>query len=187
MNMVQFHEKEIYLIKNNINDKVYIGQTSESLDKRFKRHTDYQKDSYDTKFYKDMRELGPEHFNIESLDLAIDQKDADVKEKHYIELYNSINDGYNTAIGGRGGDTLSHNPNMEEISKKLSDTKKGSLNPNSSAIICINTITNQETQYNSIKECQDDLDIPRHDIISRRCRGQINIPYQNYMFKYTGS
>lgn len=32
----------VYKILNDINDKVYIGQTTESLENRFKRHCGYQ-------------------------------------------------------------------------------------------------------------------------------------------------
>ena len=39
--------------------------------------------------------------------------------------------------------------------------------------------------YNSFKECQDKNNIPRHDIISKRCRGINKKPYLNkYMFVY---
>ena len=38
----------------------YIWQTTESLDKRFKRNMGYQKDEHDTKFYRAIRKYGKE-------------------------------------------------------------------------------------------------------------------------------
>ena len=60
----------IYKITCKVNNKVYIGQTTEALDKRFSRHMGYQKDTYDTKFYKAVRKYGVENFYIELLDIA---------------------------------------------------------------------------------------------------------------------
>ena len=37
------------------------------------------------------------------------------REIFYIKQYNSTEDGYNLTNGGDGGDTISHNPNKEEI------------------------------------------------------------------------
>lgn len=42
----------IYKITCKANNKIYIGQTSESLKQRFSRHMGYQKDDHDTKFYE---------------------------------------------------------------------------------------------------------------------------------------
>lgn len=41
---------KIYKITCKINNKVYIGQTIETLTQRFNRHMGYQKDEHDTKF-----------------------------------------------------------------------------------------------------------------------------------------
>ena len=39
--------------------------------------------------------------------------------------------------------------------------------------------------YGSFSECQADLNIPRHDIIGRRCQGKIKKPYEDtWMFEY---
>ena len=58
----------IYKITCKINNKIYIGQTSESLKTRFKRHMGYQKDDNDTKFYRAVRKYGVENFYIEKID-----------------------------------------------------------------------------------------------------------------------
>ena len=49
------------------------------------------------------------------------------KEKYLISFYNSTNNkiGYNISTGGKGGDTYSKNPNLEDIRNKF----KGNKNP----------------------------------------------------------
>ena len=45
----------IYKITCLVNQKVYVGQTSETIEKRFARHMGYQKEENDTKFYRAIR------------------------------------------------------------------------------------------------------------------------------------
>ena len=48
--------KKIYIIKNDINDKKYIGQTSKQLEERMKQHIiDYKKNVSDYKKYQNIR------------------------------------------------------------------------------------------------------------------------------------
>ena len=92
----------IYKIINNINDKVYIGQTQRSIQERWKEHL---KESNSTRvnhpIYRAMRKYGNEHFNI----VEIEQIDNDLlnqREQYWIEQYNSYNNGYNATLGGDG-------------------------------------------------------------------------------------
>lgn len=175
----------IYKITCKVNNKVYIGQTTESLKQRFSRHMGYQKNDHDTKFYRAVRKYGVDNFYIEMLDKAKTKEDLDTLEEHYIKHYNAIEDGYNTALGKIGGDTLSKNPNLPQIKEKLKLSKLGSKNPNASKIKVIYVKLGLKRVFDSMSECQEALNIPRHDIISKRCRGIINKPYNNkYMFEY---
>lgn len=175
----------IYKIICMVNNKVYIGQTTESLKLRFKRHMGYQKNNYDTKFYRAVRKYGVENFCIEELARATSKEELNILEEKYIKDFNSISDGYNTALGKIGGDTLSMNPNLDAIKKKLSTGKIGGKNPNSTKILCKNIYTLESKEYDSMADCQREMTIPRHDIIRRRCLGEIKKPYREvYMFEY---
>lgn len=175
----------IYKIVCKINNKIYIGQTTETLEKRFKRHMTYQKDMSDTKFYRAVKKYGVENFYIELVDTASSKEELDTLEEYYIKYYNCIEYGYNTALGKIGGDTLSKHPNLDNIRKKLSESKKGHLNPNATKVKAINLNTNETYIFGSVKECQLHFNIPRHDIIIRRCKNEIKKPYNNYLiFEY---
>lgn len=177
----------IYIIKNKINDKVYIGQTKETLEKRFKRHTGYQRREHDTKFYRALNKNNIENFYIELLEECKTQEELDAREIFYINFYDSIKKGYNTNLGGfsSGGDTLSQNENLEKIRIKISNSKKLEKNPNATKVKAINLITGEKNHFNSVKECQIYYNIPRHDIVIRRCNGKIKKPYKIYLtFEY---
>nr|DAP76660.1 MAG TPA: intron associated endonuclease [Caudoviricetes sp.] len=106
----------IYIIKNKINDKVYIGKTSKTIDERFKIHKhDCSKFSH-RKLYKDMIEFGYENFYIENLDIADNNEFASELEKFYIKKYNSYHNGYNGNYGGDGKKIIDDKVWLELIS-----------------------------------------------------------------------
>ena len=88
----------IYIIRNTINDKVYIGQTVQSLATRFLNHKMASR-TEDTKFYRAIRKYGEDNFYIELLE-TVDYKDLNDREKYWIKYYNSYYNGYNSTLGG---------------------------------------------------------------------------------------
>ena len=82
----------VYLITNDVNDKVYVGQTTKPVDKRFAEHCSYQY----SKIGAAIKEIGKEHFSIHILDDSCRDLDSlTAVEEMYIEKYNSIENGYN--------------------------------------------------------------------------------------------
>lgn len=91
----------IYKIINDINNKVYIGKTYNSIEKRFKEHCSdsNRKNSKNRPLYNAMNKYGIEHFSIELIE---ETNEPEEREKYWIEQYNSFKDGYNATIGGDG-------------------------------------------------------------------------------------
>ena len=91
----------IYIIRNTINDKVYIGQTRTSVDIRWKEHLRHAKYG-DQVINRAMRKYGVDKFYIETLEIC-DISVIDYREVYYIDLYDSTNKskGYNVSIGGK--------------------------------------------------------------------------------------
>lgn len=91
----------IYKIYNDINDKLYIGQTVQPLIRRWQAHL---KDSkiLDTHFYRAMRAYGVEHFLIEPIETVPDEQ-LNEREQYWIAYYDSYHNGYNSTIGGDCG------------------------------------------------------------------------------------
>lgn len=174
----------VYKITNKINGKVYIGQTTETLEKRWKRHCGYQLND-GTYFHNAIKKYGADNFSVELLAEANNQLELDEKEFYYIDLYKS--NSYNSKFekGKCGGDTLSKNKNLDEIKQKLSLSKLKGKNPHSRKVKMKNILTGEEKIFESMSECQEYLSIDRHDIISRRCLKKIRKPFKDiYTFDY---
>lgn len=109
----------IYKIKNKINNKVYIGQTVQGFDRRYKNNiVDYSKNNH---LISSIGKYGIKNFEIiKILDVAFSKIELDIKEISWIAIYksNDENYGYNKTIGGSGV-VLS-----EETKKKLGKLSK---------------------------------------------------------------
>lgn len=90
----------IYIIKNTINSKVYIGQTKNSVEQRWKEHLRHAKYG-DQVINRAMGKYGVDKFYIETLEIC-NIKLIDYREMYYIDLYDSTDKskGYNVSIGG---------------------------------------------------------------------------------------
>lgn len=90
----------IYKISNIITEKCYIGQAKD-IYKRFNEHCRCGlgiDTPQNNKLYQAMLEDGLENFTFELLE-ACSSEELNNKEKYYIELYNSIQYGYNSQSG----------------------------------------------------------------------------------------
>lgn len=90
----------IYIHRNLINGKVYIGQTKLSLQRR--SHTDGSGYKDQNKFWNAIQKYGWENFSHAILE-ECSEEEADEKEKFWINFFNSTdsNFGYNCLVGGR--------------------------------------------------------------------------------------
>lgn len=180
----------IYKISNDINDKVYIGQTVRPIEARFRRHiNDAMNNVLDTHFARAIRMYGPEHFSIELIDQAQSQEELTLKEQQWIKYYDSVNVGYNEtdACSKCGGNTYKSKTEeeMEDIKEKIRQSKLGGKNPQSTKIKCKNIETEQELFFDSMAEGRDYFKQTNHQFISRRCRGTIKNLFQGkWMFAY---
>lgn len=94
----------IYLIVNVVNNKKYIGYTSFTKEKRFKKHKINAKKGSNTYLHKAMRKYGFDNFEIHVLEESGTYED----ETKWIK---NLNPEYNMTSGGEGGDT-SKSPNF---------------------------------------------------------------------------
>lgn len=95
----------IYMHRNKINGKVYIGQTCQSLSDRCGAEGQRYKGQA---FYNAIQKYGWVNFEHIILEENLTQEEANQKEIQYIKLYNSIDKqfGYNISEGGNNN-TLS--------------------------------------------------------------------------------
>ena len=121
----------IYKITNTINNKTYIGQTVQCINKRWYDHISQAKASKNPGYFqKAIRKHGKHAFVVELLEDNIPNELLDDKERAYIAQFNSYSAGYNTTSGGRrvAKNTVHYVPTAEHRAN-MSKAKKGkSLN-----------------------------------------------------------
>lgn len=91
----------IYKIVNDINDKIYVGKTENSIEKRFKEHCRdaFRERNEKRPLYSAMRKYGIEHFHAELIE-ETDQPEE--REIYWIGYFNGYTQGYNATQGGDG-------------------------------------------------------------------------------------
>lgn len=98
-------DHKIYLIINDINDKVYVGYTAKSLPWRLGKHFEEvdNNSSPTRKLHRAIKEIGKNHFSIQLLYESNNKnKTLGRKEQEFIDHYDSIKSGYNSRRGGGG-------------------------------------------------------------------------------------
>ena len=110
----------IYKITNLINGKEYIGQTSLSIQERFKQHIhDANKGYYNHRpLYNAFNKYGIENFIIEELE-ECDFQEVNQKEIEYINKFDTYSNGYNATLGGEGTVIIDYDKVLEEYQMGL--------------------------------------------------------------------
>lgn len=92
----------IYIIKNKINNNVYIGQTIQPIKERWKCHCRKASENSNEKnmaIKLAILKYGVENFSIDILE-ECNVEDLNKREIFYINKYDSYRNGYNSTLGG---------------------------------------------------------------------------------------
>ena len=116
----------IYKSTNIINNKPYVGQTFHTLEWRKKKHisASAHPKSY---FHYALKKYGAQNFYWEDIDIADSEEELNAKEREYILINNSYENGYNMTLGGEGRFGFK---TSEETKSKLSKVNKVEKNWN---------------------------------------------------------
>jgi group I intron endonuclease len=92
----------VYLLTNKQNGKVYVGQTTHTLERRWKLHISASNGPSQRIIHRAIRKYGSVAFSQQVLAEAKSPEELDALEIRYISEYNSQNSavGYNCAAGG---------------------------------------------------------------------------------------
>jgi len=112
----------IYLIRNLVNGKGYVGQTIKKVKYRFRAHIWDAQCGSNLVLHRAIRKYGESNFSIQEVCYA-DVLLLDDLEKHYIKFFGTFirEHGYNMTEGGDGGS----GPRSQETRAKISAYQKG--------------------------------------------------------------
>lgn len=105
---------KIYLITNQINGKQYVGQTSFSLQQRFKIHChDALRENFKHRpLYSAIRKYGIDNFTIS----LIEETDfPNEREQYWIKKLQTYETGYNATLGGEGKTLYNHSAIVQRL------------------------------------------------------------------------
>jgi group I intron endonuclease len=118
---------EVYIIVNQVNNKVYIGQTIRTLHERWLAHCRRAKagGTNCAYFYNAIRKYGEGSFKAYRINVAFSKEELDTLEVSYIEKFKACDPeyGYNSTLGG-GGVVAN-----EATRQKFKEANKGERNP----------------------------------------------------------
>lgn len=120
----------IYIIENLENGKCYIGQTTRTLEERFREHCGNSKTSVSPKLKNAIKKYTPCCFSMEPIwEGECTQEVLDNLETEFIKKYNTLHpNGYNLTLGGSGGKHSDVTKNLlSQKSKKMWEEKGDQL------------------------------------------------------------
>ncbi|MBQ2884700.1 MAG: GIY-YIG nuclease family protein [Alphaproteobacteria bacterium] len=167
------YEGFIYLVKNLINGKCYVGQTTTSIKRRWNQHCyDASKSIYNMPLHKAIRKYGVENFTINEIESVKCVSKTELKEKlnsleiYYIQYYDTYyGDGYNATMGGDSAGLVACKPvdvyyidgTFIETISSIAETEK-KYNCSSVSDICNGRIGNFCCTY-VFRHHNDDFDL----------------------------
>ncbi len=110
----------IYCITNILTGLKYIGQTTKTIEERFKRHIHDSEKKADYYFHRAISKYGSENFEVKKLATAYSLEELNTLEKQYIEEYNTkVPNGYNIRDGGEQYSVENRTKGIQEFYDEL--------------------------------------------------------------------
>lgn len=128
----------IYIIQCNKTNKAYVGQTTKTLDERFKEHLRAARNGHNVHLCRAIRKHGEDVFQIQLIEECSNAL-LNEREEYWIRALNTKVDGYNETWGGEGVKGYVHNeerrrlmkenhwrkrPDATEIAARIKDARK---------------------------------------------------------------
>ena len=159
----------IYKIENTVDNKIYIGQTIQELESRWK---DHRKKGSNCRYLKSaIQKYGIDNFDFQLVCITFDNQ-LDDMEKEYIEQYDClVPNGYNLRLGGDSG--KHHEDTKRKIAATLLQNRK---------IIQFDVQGNRLKSFYCLREAAESVGCSPSNI-GRCCNGKIRTA-AGYVWKY---
>lgn len=138
----------IYKITNLLNGKIYIGQTRMTVKQRMYKHYSRANQNDITGIDAAIKKYGKENFSVETLEECEEDK-LDERERYYINLFSSYDNGYNLTLGGQDGVGSLKMFDVEEVKNALQES--GNIKQASKILNCCEETLSSFMKRNSIE------------------------------------
>lgn len=93
---------EVYRLTNTVNNKIYVGATTDGAGVRFNQHIRKANAGSDYPFHQAIREFGDKSFRLDILEMCSSFEEMNEREAYWIATLRSTNSeiGYNKKVGG---------------------------------------------------------------------------------------
>lgn len=120
----------VYLLKCNLNGKIYVGITSDVLSKRWNKHVYDARHDSKCVIHRAMRKYGLDNFSMSEIKQCHSEQELLSQEKFFIEeLKSNVKyGGYNETFGGEAPMLGRHHSDASKL--KISEKLKGRPSPN---------------------------------------------------------
>src|ERR1700722_11569883 len=125
------NKMQIYLVTNKVNGKQYVGQTIQTLKKRWSSHgSDAKRGRGPHALVHALVKYGKENFSIRTLKICNTREELNKLEKRFIvKLKTKAPNGYNITDGGDGTIGVPYTSSqLKKFRKTVGNTRKGSGN-----------------------------------------------------------
>lgn len=196
INLIKENVHCVYIHRNKVNGKIYVGQTGLNVLERWNDGNGYINNK---SFYSDIIKYGwNEGFCHEIVYKNLSDEDADKKEKELIQKYKSFDQkyGYNHTLGGKGLNGFNHSLlTREKMSKSkcgkyhselhkhnIGKSVSGINNYKARKVLQCDLSGNVIRVWDYIKQAETELHLA-HGAISACCRGVQKTAY-GYIWRY---
>ena len=151
----------IYKITNFVNNKIYIGASTNGAEFRLKQHIFKANNGSNYPLHQAIREFGKDAFYAEDIEECSDFETMNVRETYWIAQLGSTDEkiGYNVRCGG------GIHRHDEQAKKKIGDFHRGIPSENRKAVLQYDSEGNFLQQYPSIAEASDKTGISKRSIM----------------------
>jgi group I intron endonuclease len=141
--------KTCIIYRHTLNNKQYIGYSSQTLDDRLEDHPKESLNGSERHFHRAIRKYGVSDLVSEILDTARTKTEAISKERFYIMKFDTFKNGYNMTLGGDGGNTKEKysEEQMSEWKKTFSERMTGMNNGNARPDVTIDALIDTIIQF----------------------------------------
>ena len=117
----------IYKITNTVNDKIYVGQTTRTLEQRKWQHLNAVKNGHKNHLYNAMRKYGVDKFKFEKICDVDSIENLNILERYYIAKYDCIRNGYNMVDGGNNNVMFIDEVKVKHLERMRSEATRNKI------------------------------------------------------------